>query len=323
MAILIVDDDSHLGKLLGLRLQAEGYETLSVHTANEAFECLGIDGGAPGSNIDLVILDIFLPDSSGIETCRKIKEASNTHDIPVIMITGSTEEEHLKEAFEAGAMDYIEKPFKGVEVIARIRSALRLKKEIEQRKRQTQKLMQATRELKEANQRLRLMSFHDALTGLHNRRYFDEFLEKEFARAKRNQRPIAMIMIDIDYFKPYNDYFGHQAGDECLKQIAAAFAKVVHRSHDLVARYGGEEFAVVLPETDQSGVMAVAQVLRQSVLDLQIEHPDSPFGVVTISEGAVAQVPRLEDTVEQLIKAADAAMYRAKKSGRNQITAAK
>ncbi len=321
MAILIVDDDSHLGKLLGLRLQVDGYETISAHTADQALEYLGIGSESPRINIDLVILDIFLPDLSGIEMCRKIKEDPDTCDIPVIMITGSSDEEHLREAFEAGAMDYIEKPFKGVEVIARIRSALKLKREIEQRKRQTQKLMEATKELQEANNRLRLMSFQDALTGLHNRRYFDEFLDKEFARAKRNRTPIAMIMIDIDYFKPYNDYFGHQAGDDCLKQIASAFAKVIHRSHDLVARYGGEEFAVVLPETGKEGALAVAEALRQSVLDLQIEHPASPFGIVTISEGVAAPIPELEDTAKLLIKAADAAMYQSKTSGRNRITA--
>ncbi len=318
MAILIVDDDPDLGRLVSLRLRTEGYQTVIAANAGDAFRMLGADGG----EIELVLLDVLLPDVSGLEVCQRIKSDPKTCDIPVIMMTGSDDEMHLQQAFDAGAVDYIEKPFKGMEMLARIRSALRLKREIESRKRQAIELEKVAQQLKKANERLRQLSFHDALTGLHNRRYFDEFLEREFKRAQRNQTPLALVMIDIDYFKKYNDRFGHQAGDECLRQIAAAFALVVHRSHDLVARYGGEEFAVVLPETDTEGVLAVAENLRGRVADLRIYHPESPYGHVTISEGVASAIPAPESCPYQLIKAADSALYHSKRAGRNRVSAA-
>ncbi len=323
MTILIVDDDPHLGKLVGMRLDAEGYRTLSVRTAKQAFELLGLENPAASENgVDLVMLDIFLPDMSGIEACRHIKRTPHTADIPVIMITGSTEEEHLRQAFEAGATDYIEKPFKGVELLARIHAALRLKAEIDQRKHQAEELGRLAEQLRKANEQLRRLSFRDGLTGLYNRRYFDDFLLREFKRALRNRTSLALIMIDIDFFKSYNDRFGHQQGDECLRRIAATFTLVVHRSHDLVARYGGEEFAVVLPETDVQGAAAVAENLRQQVERLALSHPDSPFGVVTISEGVAAVVPGPDDQAEKLLEAADTALYCSKRGGRNRVSCA-
>lgn len=323
MAILIVDDDMDLGKLVSMRLDSEGYRTLSARSARDAFKLLGIEGNTGGNpQVELVVLDVFLPDLCGIEACRRIKSEPRTKDIPVIMMTGSNDELYLQKAFEAGAMDYIEKPFKGIELIARIRSALRLKEEIESRKRQTYELERVAEQLKKANEKLRQLSFHDALTGLHNRRYFDDFVEREFKRSQRNRNDLALIMIDIDYFKSFNDRFGHQAGDECLRQIAATFALVVHRSHDLVARYGGEEFAVVLPETEPQGALAVAENLRCEVAELKIPHPDSPYGFVTISGGVAVMVPEAETRTNQLIEAADSALYHSKRAGRNRVSVA-
>ncbi|MBN2700584.1 MAG: diguanylate cyclase [Methylohalobius sp. ZOD2] len=323
MAILIVDDDPQLGRLVGIRLAAAGYRTLTARSASQALACLGIEGEEKADpEIDLVMLDIFLPDAWGIDLCRRIKENPGTCDIPVIMITGSTDEEDLQRAFDVGAMDYIEKPFKGVELLARLRSALRLKAEIEQRKRQAQELIAVADQLKQANEQLRQLSFHDGLTGLHNRRYFDEFLEREFKRAQRTGSSLALIMIDIDHFKTYNDRFGHQAGDECLRRISASFNQVVNRANDLIARYGGEEFSVILPDTDQAGALAVAENLRRAVEALCIVHPDSPFGIVTISEGIVTHRPKPKDRLDALIEAADNALYHSKRSGRNRVSVA-
>lgn len=323
MLILIIDDDPQLGKLIGMRLKTAGYRTVTVPTAGQALGYLGLDRpGSTDPEVDLVMLDIFLPDASGIEVCRRIKEDPKTCDIPVIMLTGSNDEEHLEQAFDAGAVDYIEKPFKGVELLARIRSALRLKAEIEQRKRQAKELIAVAEQLKQANEQLRQLSFHDSLTGLHNRRYFDEFLEREFKRAQRAGTGLALIMVDIDYFKAYNDRFGHQAGDEALRQVAAALALVTQRSNDLAARYGGEEFAIVLPDTSQAGTLAIAESLRQKVEALRIFHPDSPFGVVTISEGVAVQYPKPREQANQLIEAADMALYHSKRAGRNRVSAA-
>ncbi|BCX82878.1 two-component system, chemotaxis family, response regulator WspR [Methylomarinovum caldicuralii] len=323
MAILIVDDDPHLGGLLSLRLGAEGYQTCTARSAEEVFVLLGLEAGvAADPPVKLVILDVFLPDMSGIEACRRIKADVRTADLPVIMVTGSTEEEHLRQAFEAGATDYIEKPFKGVEVVARIRAALRLRREIEERKRHAQALEQLAEQLRRANERLQALSFQDALTGLYNRRYFDDFLEREFRRAVRNQGVLALSMIDVDHFKAYNDRFGHQAGDDCLRRVAAALTLVIHRSSDLIARYGGEEFAAVLPETLLDGALEVAEKLRARVAALQLPHPDSPCGIVTISAGVAACRPEPGDHPESLIEAADAALYHAKRAGRNRVSAA-
>lgn len=319
MLILLIDDDPQLTNLICLRLEAAGYRVVTARAADEALNYLrrGAD-----TEVDLVLLDIFLPDASGIEVCRRLQEDPKTCDIPVIVLTGSNDEEHLKQAFDAGAVDYIEKPFKGVELLARIRSALRLKAEIEQRKRQAKELIAVAEKLKQANEQLRQLSFHDPLTGLHNRRYFDEFLEREFKRAQRAGTGLALIMIDIDYFKAYNDRFGHQAGDEALRQVAAALASVTQRSNDLAARYGGEEFAIVLPDTHKAGALAIAESLRQKVEALKIFHPDSPFGVVTISEGVAVQYPKPRERANQLIEAADMALYHSKRAGRNRVSAA-
>jgi diguanylate cyclase (GGDEF)-like protein len=320
MVILIVDDDPKLGTLIGLRLKAAGYQTVAVRTAEEALAYLKPDQQVP--QVDLVMLDIFLPDASGIALCRQLKEDPRTCDIPVIMLTGSDDEEHLQQAFDAGAVDYIEKPFTGVELVARIRSALRLKAEIDQRKRQAQELLAVAEQLKQANEQLRQLSFHDSLTGLYNRRYFDEFLAREFKRAQRLGAELALIMLDIDYFKAYNDRFGHQAGDEALRQVAAALTSVVQRSSDLAARYGGEEFALVLPDTGQSASLAIAETLRQRVEALRLSHPDSPFGVVTISEGVAVKRPQPKEQASQLIEAADTALYCSKRAGRNRVSVA-
>lgn len=323
VVILLIDDDPQLAKLLGVRLQTAGYQVLNARTANEALVCLGIDReGEHESQVDLVMLDIFLPDASGIDLCRRIKGDLRTCDIPVIVITGSDDEEHLQQAFDAGAMDYIEKPFKSVELMARIRSALRLKAEIDQRKRQAKELIAVAEKLKAANEQLRHLSFHDALTGLHNRRYFDEFLEREFKRAQRAGTGISLIMVDIDYFKAYNDRFGHQAGDEALRQVATVLASVTQRSNDLAARYGGEEFAIVLPDTAQTGTLAIAENLRQKVEALRISHPDSPFGVVTISAGIAIQYPKPKEQAQGLVEAADMALYHSKRAGRNRVSLA-
>ncbi len=318
MVILIVDDDPKLNTLIGLRLKAAGYQAVAVRTAEEALAYFGPNR----QEVDLVMLDIFLPDASGIALCRKLKEDPKTCDIPVIMLTGSNDEEHLQQAFDAGAVDYIEKPFKGVELVARIRSALRLKAEIDQRKSQAKELLALAEQLKQANEQLRRLSFHDSLTGLHNRRYLDEFLEREFKRAQRLGTELALIMIDIDYFKAYNDRFGHQAGDEALRQVAAALTLVVQRSSDLAARYGGEEFAIVLPDTGQSASLAIAETLRQKVEALRLPHPDSPFAVVTISEGVAVKRPQPKEQISQLIEAADTALYHSKRAGRNRVSVA-
>jgi diguanylate cyclase (GGDEF)-like protein len=176
------------------------------------------------------------------------------------------------------------------------------------------------RDVANANRTLAILATRDGLTGLANRRHFDTFLEAAFDHAQRLLAPVALILLDVDFFKKYNDRYGHQAGDECLRQVSRAAGSVLLRPGDLIARYGGEEIVVVLPGTDEGGAELVAERMRAAVEALRIEHLDSPHGVVTVSVGFSAIIPgRLEDTAAQLLGAADAALYRAKQSGRNRV----
>jgi diguanylate cyclase (GGDEF)-like protein len=180
-------------------------------------------------------------------------------------------------------------------------------------------LRQARDDLAQANTRLAHLAQHDALTDLPNRRLFQERCTEAFRQAQRESRPLALVMIDVDAFKAFNDRYGHVEGDQCLKQVAHAVQSVAARPQDLCARYGGEELVLLLPETAEDGAVAVAEQARQAVLDLRIVHADGPAGVVTISLGVAASVPQASDTQESLLRAADAALYRAKQAGKNQV----
>lgn len=177
-----------------------------------------------------------------------------------------------------------------------------------------------TKELKAANEELRRLSLSDGLTGIANRRYFDDFLEREWNRAIREKAPLSMIMIDIDYFKAFNDTYGHQAGDQCLRAVANVLMTTVKRTVDLVARYGGEEFAIVLPDTDILGAYEVAERVRNNIEILGIEHLKSDnYGFVTISSGIASVIPERNSVPTEIISEADIALYKAKKEGRNKV----
>ncbi|MCT7992626.1 sensor domain-containing diguanylate cyclase [Laspinema olomoucense] len=173
-------------------------------------------------------------------------------------------------------------------------------------------------QLKEANQQLRQLATRDGLTLLSNRRHFNEYLEREWRQMERDRTPLSLILCDIDFFKPYNDTYGHQAGDECLKQVAVAIQKASQRPLDFVARYGGEEFAVILPDTDGNGALAVGENIRKAVKGLQVPHRASPTcGYITLSVGIATVTPGVESSLETLIQEADRALYRAKDQGRD------
>ncbi|MEY4737004.1 MAG: hypothetical protein RL302_1323 [Pseudomonadota bacterium] len=173
---------------------------------------------------------------------------------------------------------------------------------------------------KKAQTALEGLAYQDGLTGIYNRRAFDEKLEIEWARSGREKSPMAVIMIDVDFFKKYNDHYGHQAGDSCLKSLAGSLSKSIVRPHDVVARYGGEEFVVILPNCDEAGALAVGQRIREGVLNLRIPHQDSAVSdCVTVSMGAATCIAANDLAQQSLVTLADAALYRAKKSGRNQL----
>jgi len=313
--ILIVDDSARSRLLVEAALRAQGHDCFqSVESASLAFQALGMDTdiAGNGTGFDLILMDLVMPEVDGIEACRRIKSSERFADVPVIMVTAEDSPEALKAAFEAGAMDYVKKPVNRVELAVRVQSALRLKQETDCRKARE-------RELVELTEKLRRLSNVDGLTEVSNRRHFDEELARMWRRAQREGGAIAIVMIDIDHFKCYNDQYGHVAGDECLRRVAGALREIVKRPFDLVARYGGEEFAVLLPDTHGAGADLVAENMRESVQAMNIPHCHSWDERVTISCGvaAVERVDGLEPS--SLVAEADRRLYHAKQTGRNRV----
>ncbi len=319
MSILVVDDSEDMRSSLKLLLNAEGFrEIVTAGSAREAFRHLGLEQpAAEPPDIDVILMDLRMPGTNGVEATRQIKQHEALRDVPIIMITGSTEDRDLEAAFSAGAIDYLVKPIKIVELLARLRSALVLKQQMDCRKSREQELLQVTRQLQEANRDLEQLSLRDPLTGVANRRCFNLRLGEEWARARRDGTALALILIDVDFFKAFNDSYGHPSGDTTLKEVAGVLGSALKRSGDLLARYGGEEFVVLLPGTGRDGALKLAEVLRSRVESLHIPHPHSPHQVVTISLGVGALIPERASSSDTFVAAVDAALYTAKHEGRN------
>ncbi len=322
MGILIVDDSPHVITQLKFFLNSSGYQDISfAESASEAFEQLGLDHQEQTNEpFDLILMDIMMPEIDGIEACRQIKRDKRLRDIPIVMVTGKTDTEYLQIAFSEGAVDYIAKPINKVELLARVHSVLKLKFEKDRRKAREKELLEVTGQLEAANQMLLRLSFNDALTDVANRRSFNKMYDKEWGRVQRHSRPISLIMLDIDFFKIYNDSLGHQQGDECLKQVAKALKDTLKRPGDFVARYGGEEFVIVLSDTEIEGAIQIAECIKASIAELKIEFKASEVSeYVTVSMGVASIVPGQDSSSDALINAADNALYQAKREGRNRI----
>ncbi|PLX77534.1 MAG: diguanylate cyclase response regulator [Desulfuromonas sp.] len=320
MAILIVDDSELSRRYLADMLEEAGHENLLCASSSEmAFAVIGRGlAEAKAPKVDLILLDINLPHKSGIETCRELKADPELADIPVIIISGVEHLEGLQAAFDAGAMDYLTKPPNHVELLARIRSALHLKSEMDQRKEREAELLALNQRLESLNHELEKASTTDSLTGLANRRYFNEFVLREWRRAIRDKTVLAILMIDIDHFKSYNDSKGHLAGDVCLQRVAMALQRPIKRPADLLARYGGEEFVAVLPETGLEGAQQLADDMHKEIRGMALPHQASATAdTITVSIGVAVMDPQSKMTVEQVLDKADQALYRAKLAGRN------
>jgi diguanylate cyclase (GGDEF)-like protein len=290
--VLIVDDQPTNIHALASLLKAD-YRILTATRGEKALELAQAEQ-AP----DLILLDIVMPDMDGYETCRRLKDNETTRSIPVIFVTALDHDKDEEQGLNLGASDYISKPFNPAIVRARVRNQVNLKLKTDM---------------------LEKISLQDGLTEIPNRRYFDQKLAEEWARFSRNDQSLALLMIDIDQFKPFNDRYGHGAGDECLRRVAQALRRVPTRATDLVARYGGEEFVVLLPETDTRGAQHVAEAMLEAVRSLEVTHDYSDVAPhVTISMGgAIQSKQHPKPSAEDLKKAADTALYQAKANGRN------
>lgn len=322
--ILVVDDDRDIKLLLESYLKKlEVDKIYFTETAAETFELLNLKAEKNETGIDLIILDIILKDKDGIEICKKIKMMETYQEIPVIMITAQKASKFLKRAFEAGASDFIKKPINKIEFIARVNSALKLRKETKKRIAREKELLEISAELKAVNKKLEKIALQDGLTGLANRRLFDKTLKEELKRAKRQKNSLALIMADIDNFKAYNDTYGHQQGDECLRKVASVLEENTKRASDFAARYGGEEFAVILPDTAKNGAVKVAEDIRNDIQNLKLEHKNSSVNkYVTLSLGVSSLKTEKEinqKLIDSFIKKADQALYQAKENGKNRV----
>ncbi|PZU98923.1 MAG: diguanylate cyclase response regulator [Pseudanabaena sp.] len=314
--ILLIDDLPENLRLLTELLTNLGYTARCAISGSRALKSIRFK--LP----DIILLDIQMPEMDGYQVCQAFKDDPELCDIPIIFISALDETFDKLRAFQVGGVDYITKPFQIEEVVARLETHLTIQRQKKQLQYEIAKRVQTELILQEANRKLELMANLDSLTQIANRRRFDDYLTSEWQRHQRDQNSLALIMIDIDYFKRYNDRYGHQGGDDCLMRVAQAMSQVPKRSTDLVARYGGEEFVVILSNTDTQGALKVAQAIQEAIASLAIIHENSDVSdYVTLSMGFASLTPTLDLSPEVLISYADQSLYLAKANGRNQAIA--
>lgn len=290
--ILIVDDDPLNINVLSEILE-DKYDILFATNGRDALRI------AEDETIDLIILDIIMPEMDGYEVCGRLKANPAVSGIPVIFVTGLSNVEDETKGLKAGAVDYITKPISPPIVLMRVNNHMKL-----------------TRALAKLSE----LSSTDGLTNLANRRYLDARIEKECSGIRRPIAPLSLILADIDYFKNFNDTYGHLAGDDCLKKISRILTRTVQRSSDLVARYGGEEFCCLLPYSDHENAMFIANKIRENILAEKIVHQGSDvLEFLTASFGVVTIMPDGGIRPEELIEMADKNLYSAKAGGRNNV----
>lgn len=306
MSPLAVTEPSEKPVLLVVDDQPSNIQTLYALFRADYEVCMATNGAdalafCQVRQPDLILLDVVMPEMNGYEVCRRLKTDLLTQNIPVIFITGQNDPLEEAHAFDEGGVDFISKPFHVKVVSARVRTHLTLKRQTDL---------------------LRSMALIDGLTHVANRRHFDATLEAEMRRCARARRPLALLMIDVDFFKRFNDRYGHLAGDASLQAVAGVLKSGLTRSHDQVARFGGEEFTCILPETPLEGALQKALQLEQDVRALAIPHADSDAaGILTISIGVAVLQPVMAETPAELTERADTQLYLAKRAGRGQVSA--
>lgn len=299
MNILVVDDDRFIRDLVSVIIAEAGHTAFQADHDTPALEILN------QGLIDLVLMDVEMPGKNGFELTQDIRKKFSDQWFPIIFLSGAKDDSYYQQGIDAGGDDYLTKPVSPIILKAKIRAM--------------ERIAQMKHDLDEANKRLETLSTIDALTQVANRREMDKQLLKEWKRCHREGFALSAIMLDIDFFKPYNDNYGHQQGDDCLKAVAKILSGCVDRSHDLIARYGGEEFAVILPDTPISGATMVADKMLSALREAKLPHAYSGAAEhVTVSMG-ISSTHFNPLNPKALLKQADTALYNAKKSGRDRF----
>lgn len=309
MKILVVDDSKTIRMLVAECLKTLGHE---VAYAENGYDCLQY---VADQVVDLILMDVEMPTLNGFDATKAIREIKKDDWFPIIFLTTHSDDDSFANGILAGGDAYLLKPLNPLRlqltVIAMERIYL-----------MRQKLFNAQKALQHLNLELERLSLFDQLTGLANRRNFDNTLERQFAGAKRNKSPLSVIICDVDFFKIYNDTYGHQQGDDCLAQIGKILAGQTKRANDLACRYGGEEFTVILPDTNSPGAVTVAESIRQAIFAQKVLHSGSKVAnYVSLSLGVATYNGQFRQPAE-ITKAADVALYKAKEQGRNRVEVA-
>lgn len=292
--IFVVDDLPQNLKLVGNLLNEVGYSTTFATSGKQVLERI------PNCKPDLILLDLMIPDIDGLEICKILKTDPNYQEIPIIFLTVSHDPEHLLDAFNSGAVDYITKPFRKLELLVRVKTHLMLK--------------HTKDELKKALVELSRIARIDPLTGIWNRRSFFEAVEQELKQSLQEESSFFILLLDVDYFKRINDNYGHRVGDRALIALTSVISDAL-RSEDIFGRYGGEEFAILLRKTDQSAAFAVAERLRNLVAEISLSVDREPVRM-TVSIG-IAGYKSTDRVIDDIFQRADRALYQAKAQGRN------
>lgn len=323
--VLLVDDQAMVAE--GIRRMIADEPDISFHYCSDPKQAMH---EAIACKATVILQDLVMPDVDGLTLVRFYRNNPSTRDVPVIVLSSKDDPNIKSDAFDQGATDYLVKLPEKVELLARIRA--HAKSYIAQKERDEafshlrsmqEQLEKMNNELARSNRELQRLSSLDGLTGLANRRQFDTTLDVEWQRAIRTGLPLSLIFADIDFFKRYNDHYGHQCGDDCLRKVATALQETIHRPADLVSRYGGEEFVMILPETTDEGALAVAEKVLATITRLNIPHANSAAADhVTLSMGVATLCPGKGSSPQELVESADKMLYRAKERGRNCIEVA-
>jgi diguanylate cyclase (GGDEF)-like protein len=307
LTILIVDDQNATRVALTAELDRVGHRVLEADSAEWGLELFR------RYRPDVVLMDVEMPGHDGYWTAREMRAAEPGGWTPIIFLSQFKQDLDIWKGIESGGDDYLVKPVSPMILHAKLRAMQRLAQ-------MRQRLVTMSEELRAANAQLEELSSVDALTGLMNRRALDARLQQELDLARRESKPLTLVLCDVDHFKRYNDAAGHVAGDACLRRVGQLLKETCRRPSDCAGRYGGEEFALILPNTPRSGAMTYARALMRTIEISAIPHPDSPTGAnITLSGGITTCVPDESTSVEGLIIRADEALYNAKSTGRNRF----